>query len=185
MATTYTYTARSADDPSHMATFTLYQERMTIDVGGAFEQIERTIQARAQSAKSQNGSDANGKASSSPLVVPPWVKPAAIRLAQQGAKPFSITDVVVVASDGGTLNVRTWVRVGGLRLAPLNFHWNEVDNPDAALAFATELARRQKAVIQPGPFTGLLDYWVTWIVAVLGVSIVVANQLSGSSDDSA
>lgn len=183
MATTYTYTARSADDPSHMATFTLYQERMTIDVGGAFENIERAIQARSQAAKNKNGSESNGNSGSSPLVVPPWVKPAAIRLAQQGAKPFSITDVVVVASDGGTLNVRTWVRVGGLRLAPLNFHWNEVDNPDAALAFASELAKRQRSVTQPGPFTGPFDYWLTWVVTSLGLLIFVANILS--SDDEA
>ncbi len=177
MAMTYTYTARSADDPSHMATFTLYQERMTIDVGGTFENIERAVQARSQAAAAK----ANGS-SSSPLVIPSWVKPAAIRLAQQGAKPFSITDVVVVASDGGTLNVRTWVRVGGLRLAPLNFHWDEVDNPDAALAFASELARRQHTVTQPGPFSGPLDYWVTWVVASIGVLIVIAGQLASDDD---
>ena len=175
---TYTFIARSAYDPSNVATFTLYDERMTVDTGVGLEEIGRAIRSRT----ANNGDDStNGSRTIIPSV-PGWVKPVAVRLAQEGTRPFSVADVDVSASEDGSLMIRSWVRVGGLRLAPLQFYWERVDNPDAAVAFTKEIARRRDGLHHPGRFNGPLDYWLVWVVGGLVLMLIIAQQFSGDDD---
>jgi hypothetical protein len=62
------------------------------------------------------------------------------------------------------LQVKTWVRAKGLRLAPIGFAWDQVDNPQGAKAFVKEVRARRRATSHPGRFSGLMDYWISWLL---------------------
>lgn len=148
MKDTYTYTTRSADDPEEMATFTLHNHSMSIELGGALlEQVERVF---------RNG-DSEGEDR-----LPPWLKPALVWLLQQGLRPFSVADVNASVKGEG-LWIMAWIRAGDLRLAPVTLVWERVDNPDAAQAFVKELNKRKVSAAHPGRFPGPLDYWAIWV----------------------
>jgi hypothetical protein len=159
MENTYTYTARSAVDPHRIVTFTLHGDSMSVGPGAPVEQVERVIRA------------GTGEDEEDEIDHRLWLKPLAISLAERGIRPFRIVDVDVSAEDDW-LSVRAWIRTGGLRLAPVPLISGRVDNPEAAHAFATEVARRKQALGRPGALLGWLDYWVTWLLTgavVLGV----------------
>jgi len=173
--TTYTFIARSAYDASNVATFTLYDDRMTVDTGVGLEEIGRAIRSRTTNKAEEQ---TNGSRLAIPQV-PGWVKPVAVRLAQEGTRPFSVADVDASSSEDGSLMIRSWVRVGGLRLAPLQFYWERVDNPDAAVAFTREVARRREDIHHPGRFNGPLDYWLVWVVGGLVLTLLISQQFKG------
>jgi hypothetical protein len=162
MENTYTYTARSADNPEKVVTFTCYDHSLVVDVGVPIEQIERALQAR--------------QAGEEEYRAQPWLKPMAISAIERGTRPFNVADVYAGADDGG-LSVTAWVRAGGLRLAPVIFNMETVDNPQAAEAFVEELEKRRASVDRPSRFPGVLDYWVSWFVSGFSVVAVLATWL--------
>ncbi|MFQ5341761.1 MAG: hypothetical protein ACE5F6_09480 [Anaerolineae bacterium] len=168
MKDTYTYTARSADDPDEVATFTLHDHSLSVELGGALlAQVERLFQP----------DDAEGE---KPL--PPWLKPALSALIPRLLRPFSVADVTVSVKEDG-LWIRAWVRAGGLRLAPMTVEWSKVDNPDAAQAFVKELNKRKVSAAHPGRFPGPLDYWGIWVLMGFLVLILPLRWLGGADDE--
>jgi len=154
---TYTYTARHADDPRVVVTFTLQGDSLLVDLGAPLEQIERTLQLREGGARLQG-----------------WLKPVAVALLQRGTHPFSVADVYAGAAGGG-LRVTPWVRVGGLRLAPVPFTFTRVDNPEAAQGFVRELQRRRGIAPRPGRLPGPFDYWGGWLLTTsLAAGLIMA-----------
>jgi hypothetical protein len=166
MENTYTYIARSEANPARVATFTLHNGSLSVGFGPAGEQVERIAQI--------------GQEVSADKTLKPMIKPATVRLMQYAGQEFDIADVDAQASDESLL-VRLWTRTGGLRVAPITFSWQAVDNPDAADAFVAEIDRRKKAAARPGWFTGLLDYWITWIIGGVLLAWLVKNQLRRDS----
>lgn len=165
MENTYTYTARSATDPSRMATFTLYDNTLAVDVGPALAQAGQALETAITGADTAEELEE--------LIEPlkeVWLKPPAAWLMQRTMRPFSIADIDASAEDDQLL-VRAWARAGGRRVAPITFSWDAVDNPDASHAFVDEVSRRKDAAQHPGRYTGPLDYWVTWLGAAFLVSV--------------
>jgi hypothetical protein len=156
---TYTYTARSINDPTQVITFTLYNENMSVELGAPVEHIERAFQATEEDEEPVNSSQA-------------WLKPLVTSLLERGTRPFHVADVDVTVEDG-TLNVTAWNRSGGLRLAPIIFAMGKIDNPVAAKAFAKELNRRKQAAAHPGNFPAPLDYWASWALVSLSAFIAL------------
>ena len=163
MENTYTYTARSADNPEQVVTFTFYDRNLLVDVGVPVEHVERALEAR----------QAEGEAE---YHVQPWLKPMAISAIERGTHPFDVADVYA-GTDNGGLAVTAWVRAGGLRLAPVVFSMEHIDNAAAAEAFVDELERRKASVDRPSRFPGLLDYWASWFVGGFSIAAVLASWL--------
>jgi hypothetical protein len=161
---TYTYTARSADDSTEIMTFTLHDHQMSVDLGAPIEQAERALQAARDEGEPEEGGTEDFRSA---------IKPMAISLVERGTGPFDIADVDAEMMDDG-LRVMSWVRTAGLRLAPISFMVDHVDNPDAAQAFVSELNRRKAEIEHPGTLPGPLDYWGSWILGFLTAGIVVA-----------
>ncbi|HPL26801.1 MAG TPA: hypothetical protein PLG21_01960 [Anaerolineae bacterium] len=68
-----------------------------------------------------------------------------------------------------------WVRVGGLRLAPVPFTFTRVDNPEAAQGFVRELQRRRGIAPRPGRLPGPFDYWGGWLLTTsLAAGLIMA-----------
>jgi hypothetical protein len=166
MEDTYTYIARSESNPAHVATFTLYDSTLSVGTGPALENVQRIAQS--------------GEQGGSSLALKPILKPAAIRLMRSAGQRFDIADVDAHTTDGSLL-VRIWTRVAGLRLAPITFKWEAVDNREAADSFVVEVERRKQESSNPGWFTGLLDYWITWIIGGVLLVWLIRNQLRDDS----
>ena len=161
MENTYTYTARSATDPEKVVTLTLRGDRMSVGSGVPVEQAARLIEsATAEEVEEVEGEEQARPERKSQL----WLKPMAISLVERGTSPLRVIDVDARATGAGYLWVRGWIRLGGLRLAPITLLDGAVDNPDAALAFVEELARRKDKYGQGPAFLNVLDYWATWLV---------------------
>lgn len=154
MADTYTYVARSADDPRRAAVFTLHGDRVSIDpVGppsyyrvGDGEVRERRLRRVRR--------------------MMPWMMPTGVSAMERVLhKDFRVRDIMARAK-GDALSVRAWVRPAGLRLAPVMMTWRQVDNPDAAQAFTREVERRQQQSERRG-LPGPLDFWGSWLAGGL------------------
>lgn len=157
MHDTYTYTARSADNPDELATFTLYDHSLSIEASDMLmEQVDRLLNA------------GDGEAE---LELPIWLKPVIAWLAQEVLRPFSVVDVSATTRDRG-FRITGWIRAAGMRLAPLTVGWDQVDNPDAAEAFVRELNKRKVSAPHPGRFPGPFDYWAAWLIVLVLVSLV-------------
>jgi hypothetical protein len=146
MDNTYTYTARSAEQPEKVVTFTLHEDKLSISLGAPLEQIELAVA----------GITAEDEAEAPEAQL--WLKPLALSLIERGTGPFNITDVDAKIV-GDQLTINGWVRVGGLRGGAITLMDGRVDNPDAALAFVEELAARKEELAAP---VMPLDYWMTW-----------------------
>lgn len=146
MEDTYTYIARSAEDPAQAVTFTLHDHSMSVGLGAPLEHVERALQPEDEAR------------------LQPWLKPVAVSLLERGTRPFRVADVDARA-EGNWLSVTGWVRAGGLRLLPIILIRGRVDNPEAALAFVEELNSRKASVEGAFKLLGLLDYWATWLTA--------------------
>lgn len=149
---TYTYTARSADDPDVVVTFTLDDHHMRVDLGAALEHV-----GRALIPEEEEGEEARKSR------LQPVLKPLAVSLIEQKTKPFHISDIDASAKGEG-LRLAAWVRVGGLRLAPVMFAMKRVDNPEAAHAFVEELDRRKASAEPRQKLRGPFDYWASWFL---------------------
>jgi hypothetical protein len=97
---------------------------------------------------------------------------------------FSVADVDAVAQDD-RLQVTAWIRMGGLRLAPLVFNFKRVEDSEAAQAFAQELGRRKTSITRPHRPSEPLDYWASWVLAglLLIVSLVILARLHTRDDE--
>lgn len=155
MENTYTYIARNAQDTSQVVTFTLHDHHLTVGMGNPLEQIETALQSEdVESAKQEEQSGQ------------PWIKPVAVSLLERGLRPFSIDDVQAEAENGG-LRFVAWTRVAGLRLAPIIFNMEQVDNPEATDAFVKELQKRKTSVTSAEGLPGLMNYWAGWLITSL------------------
>ncbi|NDJ52141.1 MAG: hypothetical protein GYB68_03535 [Chloroflexi bacterium] len=158
-AATYTYTARSSIQPSNVLTFTVQGDRLAVDLGAPLERVGDTVAGEATWQQSLTS----------------MVKPAATWLMNQGFETFHLSDVEPNLQSG-RLRLRLWLRAGGLRTVPINFVFSEVDNPAAAQAFVDEVRRQRRTMQSPGPMKGLLDYWVTWLVALIAAAFLIGQQ---------
>jgi len=156
LESTYTYTARSAAHPEKVVTFTLYDHSMSVGLGAPLEHIERAVVSESDETEIETEAGNEHEALSHA-----WLKPTAVSLLQRGTSPFNVADVDAKIDNDG-LRVTAWTRTRGLRLAPVVFSWDEVDNPEGAEAFAREIKRRKRSAKYPGRFPGLLDYWASW-----------------------
>lgn len=145
---TYTYTARNANDPSKVVTFTLYNNHMRVNLTGVMEQAGKVVGAEEKPAEA--GHQLSNQA-----------KPAAMKMLEGVSGPVHVSDVNAHLDDD-QLRVMLWQRVAGLRLAPIQFNMGEVDNADAAEAFVDELNQRREDSPHAGKFFGPLDYWIVW-----------------------
>jgi hypothetical protein len=153
MENTYTYSARSIENPNQVVTFTLQDHRMSVGSAAPLEKIENVLQQAGA------GEDAEQR---SPARL--WLRPLAVSLLERGMGPFRVGDVNAAAGNDW-LRVNAWYRVGGLVLAPVTLVDGRVDNPPAAQAFVEELDRRKSEIARPFGALDLLDYWLTWILA--------------------
>ncbi len=158
---TYTYTARSAVNPSKVVTFTLHDHRMSVELGAPLEHVERAL--GIEEGETETEQEAR---------IQPWIKPAAVSMMERVARPFNISDVDANVDDD-RLQVTSWVRTGGLRLAPVIFLMEQVDNPEAAHAFASEVEERKASARHPGRFRGPLDYWAGWFLVGFVVGVML------------
>ena len=172
MENTYTYIARNATDPEQVMTFTLYDHRMEVELGAPLEQVGKALQGLRRDKETQ-------------IDVQALAQPAVAGLVQWLMRPLHIADVNADLS-GTRLRVIGWTRAAGLRLAPVVFMVDPVDNPDAAQAFVDTVNARRETTAQPGEFPGLLDYWLTWALATLSIVLVLAGlrkKVSAPEDD--
>ena len=200
MENTYTYTARSAMNPEMVVTFTLYDQYLTIDAGVPIEHLERAIEARraaAEAAKKGEEEEIEEELEAEEaeemeeteeveahLSIRPWLKPMVISAVERTTRPFNVADVSAKAKGGG-LRLAAWVRAGGLRLAPVSFRMERVDNPEAAEAFVEELDRRKESAPRPSSLPGFMDYWISWIGAAISMMIVLGIWLRRRSHEEA
>ena len=179
MENTYTYTARSALAPEKVVTFTLYDHHMAVDVGAPLEQIGRVLQEAGEEPTAEGDTEAQASEMGAyPL------KPTAISLLERGGQPFRVADIYARAKEDA-LSVTAWVRAKGLRLVPIRFAWQQVDNPEGASAFAQEVRARREVALHPGRFRGLMDYWVSWLlpgVLLLGLFLPRGDKKNQDSD---
>jgi hypothetical protein len=161
MENTYTYTARSIENPEQVVTFTLQDHHMSVGLGAPLEQIETVLQriGTGEEAEEEAGQGAQAKL---------WLKPLAISLLERNVGPFRVADVNATAEDDW-LRVSAWYRAGGLALAPVALVDGHVDNPQAAQAFVQELEERKADVTGAFGLLNVLDYWLTWL---LGVALI-------------
>jgi hypothetical protein len=153
MENTYTYTARNAENPEQVVTFTLQDHHMAVGPGAPLEQLDAVLQQQEA-----------GKEPDQPLQAASWLKPLAVSLLERGMGPFRVADVNATAEEDW-VRVNAWYRVGGLALAPVTLMDGRVDNAQAAHAFVEELDRRKSETMgRSGPLK-VLDLWVTWIAA--------------------
>ena len=156
---TYTYTARSADNPDSIVTFTLTDHSMRVNLTGMMEKMEKMV----------NADDKTGEIRHQ---IQSQVGPAAARIIQ-GAESATPLDDVNASFNGERLSVTAWKRVGGLRLAPLQITIDDVDNPQATEAFIEELEERKSTAEHTSRFFGPLDYWFGWVALIGGLFLLL------------
>lgn len=173
MENTYTYTARSVENPEYSVTFTLFDHRMSVGTGAPMEQMAQALErvGAEEEAAEETAEGEEIEAVEAEKQSKLWLKPMAISLVERGTKPFHVDDVDADV-EGDWLHVRGWVRAGGLRLAPVTLMKGRVDNPDAAQAFVDEVNERKTEAFGP---LALFDYWGAWFAA--GFVIILLLQL--------
>lgn len=158
--TTYTYTARNVNDPDKVVTFTLLDGHMQVNLMGLIDQAQSVVKAEEKTGalKKQMVTQA---------------KPALLKLKEGISGPIHVDDVNAKMDDD-RLQVTLWQRMGGLRLAPVQFNMGRVDNEEAAEAFVDELELRQEETESDvKKFAGPLDYWIGWAGLLLLVGLLI------------
>ena len=145
---TYTYTARNAEDPDKVVTFTLDDERMRVNLTDLVDETHRVIRSESKSKELIRQAK-------------PKVKPVLMKLKERISGPVHISDVDARLNEDKFL-VRIWPRVAGLRLAPVGINMGQVDNEYAAEAFVDELESRKESEPAAKKFFGPFDYWFGW-----------------------
>jgi hypothetical protein len=155
---TYTFTARDAQVPEKVVTFTLYGDHLRVNFTGLVEKIGKISQSdeKPKEAGRQIATEA---------------QPATLKLAQQISGPVHIGDVHAEL-DGEDFKLHAWQRLAGLKLAPLWVNVEHVDNIDAAKAFISELEDRKDEAEHPGRFFGPLDFWAGWAGLLIGIAVL-------------
>jgi hypothetical protein len=157
MENTYTYAARSIENPEQVVTFTLQNHHMSVGLGAPLEQIETVLQQVDAGEETKEKDEQGGQAKL-------WLRPLAVSLLERGVGPFRAADVNATAEDDW-LRVSAWYRAGGLALVPVTLVDGQVDNPPAAQAFVKELDKRKSEETGAFGLLSMLDYWFTWILA--------------------
>lgn len=164
---TFTFTARSNENPEKTATFTLFQDSVSVQLGTAIlEQLD-------SASDSYEASDEDGLEG---IKVIDWAKPVATGTLQKILQPLSIHDFDADLDDK-SFRMTAWVRSKGLRLAPIIITWEDVDNPVAAQAFVNELRKRKKASVTSNKLPSVFDYWASWIIAGISSLVVFVAML--------
>lgn len=145
---TYTYTARNANDPDKVVTFTLDDERMRVNMTDLLDETNKVIQSDSKPKELMR--QARTKA-----------KPMLMKLKERISGPVHVSDVNAKLKED-SFHVRIWPRVAGLRLAPVGINMGQVDNEDAAEAFVDELEYRKETEPVAKKFFGPFDYWFGW-----------------------
>ncbi|MBE0408136.1 MAG: hypothetical protein IBX69_00205 [Anaerolineales bacterium] len=159
MTETFTFTARDADNPDEVITFTLKGNFLFVSMTGILEQVDkvRTSQEKGEEVLRQ---------------VKTHAKPIALKMIEAFSGPVHISDASATMV-GEKLVMNVWKRLAGFRLAPLVIIINRVDNPEASESFVAELNERKKDVTHIGKFFGPLDYWLGWVGLILLVVLLV------------
>lgn len=157
---TLTFTARGIEDPDKMATFTLQNGSVSVQLGNALLTEIVNISETYQAEEDVNIAD--------------WTKATAVGAAQKMLRTLPLQDFDA-DMDGNTLHATAWIRKGGLRIAPVPMTWQKVDNPEAARAFVKEVDDRRNHLPDVQALPSILDYWASWLV--IGVSGVVAFMI--------
>lgn len=145
---TYTYTARSADDPASVVTFTLLNGHMRVNLTDVMEQV--AVVAGAQEKPEEIKRQLSTQ-----------TKPIFTKALENYLGPVHIHDVDAKLKND-RLKVILWQRISGLRLAPVIFKLGKIDNEDAAEAFVDEVNQRKTKTSLGRKFSGPLDYWAGW-----------------------
>ncbi len=173
---TLTFTARSATNPGRMVTFTIVDDRVHVDFGGALlESVEKGVFP-------EHEDDTRGPVNQEGEFLPEWVRPAGMFILQHGFDSFPLSDIDARTNDG-YLSVVIWARATGLRLAPLVLKWMEVDNPSGAIAFVDELNRRKNSSLDEKKKPGFLDYWLTYILGGAFFIMLLGKAFSSKKDN--
>jgi len=164
---TYTYTARNAEDPDKVVTFTLFDDRMRINLTGLMDQAQEVVSS-------------NGKSDELKHKAKLQAKPVLLKIKERISGPVHISDVNANLEEE-QLQVKLWPRVAGLRLAPVNIDMGQVDNEDAAEAFVNELDERKEIEKDKRKFLGPLDYWIGWAGLLFLVGILIRRPKSSEA----
>jgi hypothetical protein len=168
---TFTYTARSTQDPQKMAMFTLHNGTVSVQLGD-------TLMEQAEEAYESFRGEDDGRLTA-------WIKPVATGSLQRLLLPIPLADFDADVQ-GESLQATAWIRAGGLRLAPVMMTWQEVDNPDGANAFVNELRERKEVTADSDRLPNPFDYWASWIViglAAIVLPIMFMRQLKERRSD--
>jgi hypothetical protein len=162
MAKTYTYTARSADDPAQVITFTLYNHALSIGPGTP-EQISPKLWSTAP--KAGPGVDNLPAA---------WLKTVAL-LKESNCDRITLMDTETsIVKD--SLRLVIWSRSHKRHWSPITIVMEHVDNLDAARAFVKELNRRKISARRRERFFGFLGARIAWFI--VGTFITSAAMIS-------
>jgi len=164
---TYTYTARNAEDSDKVVTFTLFDDRMRINLTGLMDQAQEVVSS-------------NGKSDELKHKAKLQAKPVLLKIKERISGPVHISDVNANLEEE-QLQVKLWPRVAGLRLAPVNIDMGQVDNEDAAEAFVNELDERKEIEKDKRKFLGPLDYWIGWAGLLFLVGILIRRPKSSEA----
>lgn len=156
---TYTYTARNADQPSEVVTFTLYNNHLKVNLTGLLDQAGMVAEAedKPDEIKSQ---------------VSTQVKPIGMKIAENLTGPAQIRDIEARLDDED-LKIILWQRTAGLRLVPVIFNMKRIDNVEAAKAFVDELDQRKNDISTKGRLWGPLDYWLGWVGLLVTAGVFI------------
>ena len=145
---TYTYTARSVDDPASVVRFTLLNGHMRVNLTDVMEQAALVAGAQEKPEELKHQLSAQ-------------TKPIFTKAVENFFGPVHIHDVDAELKND-RLKVILWQRISGLRLAPVLFNLGRIDNEDAAEAFVNEVNQRKTKTSHGSKFPGPLDYWAGW-----------------------
>ena len=145
---TYTYTARNAEDPDKVVTFTLDEERMRVNMTDLLEDTHRVM--TSESKPKELIRQAKTK-----------LVPALMKVRERFSGPVHVSDVNASLHED-RFRVRMWPRLAGLRLLPVRINMGQVDNEDADESFVDELEARKEEEPQARKFFGPFDYWFGW-----------------------
>lgn len=157
MENTYTFTARSSENPQKVATFTLDNGSVQVQLGDAL--IEQATDASLILDRDED------------MELQVVAKPFVTGLLQRSMRPLPVTDFEATL-DQDRLKTTAWVRQKGLRVAPISVTWNHVDNPDAAASFVKEVEARQQVAASPQTFPSIFDYWLSWMLLATAVVLL-------------
>ena len=149
MENTYTYTARSAEDPSRMVTFTLRDHRLTVDLTTSAEDLRKALRSSQEDV-----------AADETLT---WIKTIAGPLHSRGDDSFSLDDIDA-SVDRDALRIAAWTQSDDEHVQPIIISLDRVDNADAARAFVRELNRRKLSLARRQRLLGVIGQRLYWFL---------------------